>query len=128
MALVLGLVLGACTTASKNVAAVYVSPMEYSNYHCNQLLVESDRIKGRYYQLAERLDVLSAKDGVNGAVGVVVFFPLLFGVGGNEPLEAEYAQYKGELNALVIAATAKKCPNLAWADVELKKMNGMNRP
>jgi hypothetical protein len=118
-------VLAGCTSASKNVAAVYVPATEYSNYSCRQLLVESDRIKNHYQQLTQRLDALAAKDSVNGAVGVVVFFPLLFGVGGNEALELEYGQYKGELSALLMAATSKKCTNLAWAAAELKKISVM---
>lgn len=128
IALVCVAVLGGCTSASKNVPAVYISPAHYSGHSCSQLGVESDRIRNHYQQLAEQLDALSAKDGVNGAVGTVVFFPLLFGLGGNESLEAEYGQYKGELNALLIAATARRCPNLDWTAAEFKKLSAMERP
>ena len=34
-------ILTACATAGKDVASTYVSPMQYSNYDCEQLRSES---------------------------------------------------------------------------------------
>lgn len=42
-------------------------------------------------------------------VGLVLFWPALFALGGTKQQEAEYARLKGEHDALQQAAVAKKC-------------------
>jgi hypothetical protein len=43
-------------------------------------------------------------------VGLILFWPALFALGGTKQQEAEYARLKGEYDAVQEAAVIKKCP------------------
>ena len=101
--------LGGCATAGKDVAATYVSPIQYSNYDCDQLRQELARINGRVGQLTGRLDEAANNDKALVGVGVILFWPALFALGGTKQQEAELSRLKGEYDALQIASTNKKC-------------------
>ena len=101
--------LTACATAGKDIAAAYVSPMQYANYDCDQLRQESQRIGGRVNQLTGRLDEAASNDKAIMGVGLVLFWPALFALGGTKQQEAELARLKGEYDAVQATATSKKC-------------------
>ncbi|MEO8677110.1 MAG: hypothetical protein ABI569_16160 [Casimicrobiaceae bacterium] len=103
------LVVGGCATASKDIAATYVSPNQYSTYDCEQLAAEAGRIQTRVVQLGGRLDQAAQNDAGIMVVGVVLFWPVLFALGGTKQQEAEYARLKGEYEAVEQAAIARKC-------------------
>lgn len=98
-----------CATASKDIASTYVSPMQYHAYDCDQLMTESQRIHGRANQLGGRLDQAAANDKAIAGVGIVLFWPALFALGGTKEQEAEYARLKGEYDAVQQASIMKKC-------------------
>jgi hypothetical protein len=98
-----------CANSSKNIAASYTSPVQFQGYDCAQLGAEASRIQGRVTQLGGRLDRAASNDAWLTAAGVVVFWPVLFAVGGTKEQEAEYARLKGEYDAIGQAAVAKKC-------------------
>jgi len=101
--------LAGCATAGKDVAATYVSPIQYSSYDCDQLRQELARINGRVGQLTGRLDEAASNDKAI-ATASILFFPLaLFAVGGTKQQEAELSRLKGEYDALQQASTSKKC-------------------
>jgi len=104
------LVLAGCATASKDIAPTYVSPMQYQSYDCDQIAAEVQRISARVNQLGGRLDEASNNDKVITTVGVILFWPILFALGGTKQQEAEYARLKGEYDALEQQAVVKKCP------------------
>jgi len=104
------LVLAGCATASKDIAPTYVSPMQYQSYDCDQIAAEVQRISARVNQLGGRLDEASSNDKVITTVGVILFWPILFALGGTKQQEAEYARLKGEYDALEQQAVVKKCP------------------
>jgi hypothetical protein len=99
----------ACTTAGRNVAANYVSPMQYAPYDCSQIQQELVRISGRVNQLTGQLDQAANNDAVMAGVGMLLFWPALFALGGGKQQEGELARLKGEYDALQIASTNKKC-------------------
>ena len=101
--------LTACATAGKDIAAAYVSPMQYANYDCDQLRQEFQRIGGRVNQLTGRLDEAASNDKAIMGVGLVLFWPALFALGGTKQQEAELARLKGEYDAVQATATSKKC-------------------
>ena len=103
--------LGGCATASKDVSTVYVSPIQYQNYNCEQLTAESLRVSGRASQLAGRLDEANSNDKSITGVGLILFWPALFALGGTKTQEAEYARLKGEYDAVSQTAIAKNCLN-----------------
>jgi len=101
--------LAGCATASKDVGTAYVSPLQYQNYDCEQLGIEAQRLQVRANQLAGQLDSAADADKALTAVGMVLFWPALFALGGTKEEEAEYARLKGEYEAIQQTAVAKKC-------------------
>ncbi|HRN74734.1 hypothetical protein [Ottowia sp.] len=107
--------LGACSTASKDVATVEVSPLQYQAYDCNQLAAESLRIGARVKQLGGRLDEAASNDKKITGVGVILFWPALFALGGTKEQEAEYGRLKGEYEAVQKTMVQKSCPGTTTA-------------
>jgi hypothetical protein len=60
-------------------------------------------------QLGGRLDEAANNDKAIVGVGVLLFWPALFALGGTKQQEAEYGRLKGEAEALQQAAVGKKC-------------------
>ena len=110
LAIIVGLT--GCATASKNIAPMSVSPLQYSTYDCSQLAAEFARVSVRVQQLGGRLDEAASNDAAITGVGLVLFWPALFFLGGTKQQEAEYARLKGEHEALQQSAIEKKCPAL----------------
>jgi hypothetical protein len=106
------LVLAGCATASKDISAVYVSPLQYQNYDCGQLSAETQRIQTRVVELGGRLDQASSNDAALVGVGMILFWPALFALGGTKAQEAEYARIKGEYEAVQKAAIERRCAGL----------------
>ncbi|MDH4391195.1 MAG: hypothetical protein QE285_07195 [Aquabacterium sp.] len=98
-----------CATAGKDVVTTYVSPIQYSSYDCDQLRQELLRINGRVGQLTGRLDEAANNDKAILGVGLLLFWPALFALGGTKQQEAELSRLKGEYDALQVASTSKKC-------------------
>lgn len=103
------LLLSGCATSSKDIAASYTSPIQYQNYDCDQLAQEAQRIHARSAQLAGRLDEAASNDQAIMGVGLVLFWPALFALGGTKEQEADYARLKGEYDAVQHTMIAKKC-------------------
>jgi hypothetical protein len=101
-----------CATASKDIASTYVSPVQYSTYDCAQLAAEAQRIQARVLQLGGRLDQAAQNDAGIMAVGIILFWPVLFALGGTKQQEAEFARLKGEYDAVEQASIAKKCAHV----------------
>lgn len=99
-----------CATASKDISASYIAPMQYQSYDCDQLASETQRVQARVSQLAGRLDEASSNDKAIMGVGMILFWPALFALGGTKEQEAEYARLKGEHEAIQQASVIKKCP------------------
>jgi len=98
-----------CATAGKDVVATYVSPVQYSNYDCKQLRSELIRIHSRVNQMTGRLDTAASNDAAIMGVGMILFWPALFALGGTKQQESELSRLKGEYEALESAANGKKC-------------------
>jgi hypothetical protein len=106
----LGVVLAAaCSTAAKDIAPRYASPLPYQGYSCAQVASESARIDARTTALARQLDDAARHDRDIVAVGALLFLPALFALGGTKEQEAEYARLRGEREALQSIALAKDC-------------------
>ncbi len=107
--------LSGCATASKDVVPAYVSPLQYQAYDCAQLTSESQRIQARVVQLGGRLDEASNNDKALMGVGLVLFWPALFALGGTKQQEADYARLQGEYDAIQKTAIEKKCAGVVPA-------------
>jgi hypothetical protein len=104
----LALALAGCATPSKDISPTSVSPMQYSNYDCDQIAAEQRRIYGRVGELGGRLDQAASNDNTL-AWSALLLWPTLFWLGGTKQQEAEYARLRGEYDALHQAAIMKKC-------------------
>ncbi|MDN3488107.1 MULTISPECIES: hypothetical protein [unclassified Pseudoalteromonas] len=93
-----------CSTASKDISARYVSPIQYSSYDCTQLQEESYRITRIVSELGGRIDEKASRDKLLVATPYTVWF-----VGGNQDQEAEYSRLKGEYDAVQQSLIQKKC-------------------
>ena len=96
------LAISACSTSSKKISATYITPTQYHNYDCDQLASETQRLHPRITQLGARLDEAASNDAALMGVGMILFWPALFALGGTKEQEAEY-------EAIQQAAIAKKC-------------------
>jgi hypothetical protein len=108
-AVVVSIALVGCATSSKDIASVYVSPVAYQNYDCQQIAAETARIQGRVNQIGGRLDEAASNDKAIMGVGIILFWPALFALGGTKQQEAEYSALKGQADAVQHAAIEKKC-------------------
>ena len=106
------LVLMGCATSSKDISTAYISPMQYQAYDCEQLSSEAQRVQVRVNQLGGRLDEAASNDKTITGVGMILFWPALFALGGTKQQEAEYSRLKGEYEAVQQASILKKCPGV----------------
>jgi hypothetical protein len=109
VALCIAITVGGCSTSSGNISAQSVSPLIYQSHDCDQLSAELARINVRTVELGGRLDQAASNDAALMTVGIVLFWPSLFFLGGTRAQEAEYARLKGEADAVMQAAVHKRC-------------------
>jgi len=113
---VLGLVviaaLAGCAKSSDDVSTSYVSPIQYANNDCGQLRAELARVNRQLVQKMRAQDSRADNDALATGVGVVLFWPALFFIKGDDEHAGELARLKGEFDAIEQAAIEKRC-NLA---------------
>ena len=102
-------ILISCSNASKDIVATYVSPQQYSDYDCDQIRAEMQRVSGKVRTLTGQLDKNNENDKVATGVSLILFWPAVFFLGGTKEEEAEYARLKGEYEALEKVSIQKKC-------------------
>jgi hypothetical protein len=107
--LVLSIASVGCAKRSENVAAAYVSPLQYEKYTCRQLAEEAERISMRASQLSGVQDRKRTGDVIATTAAIVVFWPAAFLVGGDDAQTAELARLKGEFDALQKVSVQKGC-------------------
>lgn len=105
----LGAALGGCASASSDITPMYVSPVVYQSYTCQQLALEAQGISTRAATLSGTQDSQRTKDGLVTAAAIVVFWPAAFFVGGDKQTAAELANMKGQMVAIEQASIQKKC-------------------
>ncbi|MDP2091786.1 MAG: metal ABC transporter ATP-binding protein, partial [Pseudohongiella sp.] len=104
------LALSACASNPDNISAAYVSPLRYSSYDCGQIGTEIGYINQRTNTLYSSLAAKRKADNWQMGVGLVLFWPTLFALEGGDGADAaEYAQLKGEFEALRLVSTEKRC-------------------
>ena len=104
-----GVTLGGCASSTNDISTSYISPLQYKAYDCIQLNTEAHRIHSRVVALGGQLDQASSNDKVIMGVGMILFWPVLFALGGTKAQEAEYARLKGEYEAIQVSIVDKKC-------------------
>jgi len=98
----------ACSTSPDKISASYVSPIVYQSYSCDQLVMEMARIQRKVNEVTGAQQKESTKDKWAMGVGLVVFWPALFFLIGDDKKE-ELKQLKGEYEAVEQAMIQKNC-------------------
>jgi hypothetical protein len=111
-----------CATSPDNMSASYVSPLIYQNFDCQQLIMESDRVSRRVQSMHAKLDDKSSSDTATMTVGLVLFWPALFFLDGDEDGAIEYKRLMGESEAVQQAAVAGKCDLRLFAPPKPKEV------
>lgn len=101
--------LAACAENPNSVRTDYVSPAMYTNMSCQQLAVEASNVSNAAHDAAGVQRRHRTQDAVATTAGLVVFWPALLFIHGNDATTAEIGQLKGQMQAIEAASTAKKC-------------------
>ena len=101
--------LSACATNPNDIAASYVSPTLYMGLSCDQLREEAIRVSNAASIAVGAQDEKVTQDAVAMGVGLVLFWPALFFIGGGGTTESEVAQLRGEMTAIEQASIQKNC-------------------
>ena len=107
--LILSITLLSCASSASEISAAYVSPTKYMNYDCSQINMEKLEVEKRVNELYYKVEQRAKNDRAAMGVGMVLFWPSLFFLKGDSPEAAEYAQMKGEYDALRSISVQKKC-------------------
>jgi hypothetical protein len=108
-AILAAVMLSGCATSPKNIEAAYVSPLPYQNLTCEQLQDEAARVSAAAAVATGQQTEQANKDAVAMGVGMIVFWPALFFIGGDKSNAAEVSRLRGEMKAIEDVSTAKKC-------------------
>lgn len=100
---------GACAKSADQIAAAYVSPITYERYTCQQLGEEIQRVSGRVGELTGMQNQKATNDAVAMTVGMVVFWPALFFIKGNDQQAGELATMRGQMDAIEQTSIRKNC-------------------
>ncbi len=72
-----------CATSPKDITPNYVSPVLYQNLTCDQLAQEAQRVSNAAGAASGAQQSQATKDGVATGVAIVLFWPALFFIGGD---------------------------------------------
>lgn len=101
--------LSACAEQPDKVTQAYVSPMTYQHLTCRELNAERTRLVTQVNTLTGAQKKKADNDAAMMAVGMVLFWPALFGLAAGSDHAAELSVAKGQYDAIVAAGTAKGC-------------------
>lgn len=99
----------ACASSPDNIEAQYVSPMMYQSYTCDQITMELQRIGARVSEVTGQQRRAANSDAVAMGVGLVIFWPALFFLAGDNDKREELSRLRGEYDALQQAGNLKNC-------------------
>ena len=102
-------VLAACAKNADQVGAVYTSPVLYEGYTCPQLAEEAQRVQARAMDAAGVQERKATGDAVAMGVGLIIFWPTLLMIKGNDENTAELGRLKGQMDAIEQTAIKKRC-------------------
>lgn len=100
---------GACAKSADQIAAAYVSPLQYDRYDCRQLGEEIQRVSARAAELTGTQNQKATSDAVSMTVGLVIFWPALFFIKGDDAQAGELARIRGEMQAIEKESIRKNC-------------------
>ena len=103
-------ILAGCAADTSQIRAAHVSALQYDDHTCGQLRGEAARITRKAIETGRRVDQEAADDDAQTAIGLILFWPALFFLEGEETANTgEYAELKGHMNAIEDASVRKEC-------------------
>ena len=106
----LGLLITGCASDTSQIRPAYVSPLEYQDHDCDMLQAEAIRLTRQARELGARVNDTAETDDAQMAVGLILFWPTLFFLEGEETADTrQYAELKGRITAIEDASIRKKC-------------------
>jgi hypothetical protein len=98
-----------CAKDASQVGSMYVSPVTYESFSCVQLSEEAQRVSARAAEASGVQDQKSKNDAIAMGVGLIVVWPALLLIKGNDENTAQLARLKGEMDAIEQTSIKKKC-------------------
>ena len=99
-----------CATQPKDLPTAYVSPLQYKDYSCDQISMEMNRVSRKVNELRGDLKEEADNDSAQMAIGLIIFWPVLFFLEGGDGADAaEFSRLKGEFEALEQMSIQKSC-------------------
>jgi hypothetical protein len=83
--------------------------MMYQSFTCQQLAAEATRVSAAAAAASGQQDSQVTKDAVATTVGVLIFWPTLFLIGGDKQNAAQLANLKGQMEAIEQTSIQKNC-------------------
>lgn len=109
LALVACMAQAACARGPDSIEARYVSPNVYQSWSCDQLAEERLRLTGEVQRVSGLQRENAAADAVMMTVGIVVFWPVLFGLAMTKDRKDELGRLKGEYDAVDLSMRSRQC-------------------
>lgn len=100
----------ACTQRPENVTARYVSPVGYRVWTCDQLLDERARLISEVDRVAGLQRENANADAAMMTVGIILLWPVLFGLAATTDRREELGRLRGEYEAVEASRREKACP------------------
>jgi hypothetical protein len=98
-----------CASGPDSVEARYVSPTMYQTWTCEQLTEERTRLDSEVRRVAGLQRENANADAAMMTVGLILFWPMLFGLAATKDRANELGRLKGEYEAVEQSMKSKQC-------------------
>lgn len=99
----------ACAPSPDSVSAQYVSPTMYKDWNCTQLFEERMRLTKEVDRISGLQRENAGADAAMMTVGLIVFWPALFGLAATKDRKNELGRLKGEYDAVDHSMKTQQC-------------------
>lgn len=108
-AIIAAAALAGCASQSDQVPASYIPAQTYAALSCEQMHAEAVSLSAKARSLGAVQDRKAGSDAAMTAVTLVLFWPAIFFISGDDANAAELAEVKGRSDALKTAAEMRGC-------------------
>jgi hypothetical protein len=98
-----------CASHPSSIDARYVSPQTYQSWNCEQLVEERSRLNSEVQRVAGLQRENANADAAMMTVGLILFWPALFGLAATRDRKDELGRLKGEYEAVDQSMKVKLC-------------------
>jgi hypothetical protein len=99
----------ACASQPSSIDAKYVSPVVYQNWTCAQLIDEQKRLDAEVRRISGLQQENADADVAMMGVGLILFWPALFGLAATKDRKEELGKLKGEYEAVDQQMKTNQC-------------------